>query len=216
MNRPRTWIVAGALAVSLSACSLVAGKREALTVYAPHIALPANGSSVPAAPRRWQLWVAEPATLEPLAGTRIVVVEEPGTLQFYRGARWSDEVPVMMQRFIVDGLREYAGVTGVGTPSSGLTADYVLRSDLHGFQIEFRGAPLPTATIQITAQLVDASNGQVLASRRFVEDEACADAKLPGVYAAFQAALNRIVMRIADWTASIGDAHFRDESTRTR
>jgi len=213
MNSPAKWLVSVAMTLSLSACSLLAGKRESLTVYAPRLAHTATVSPLPAAPRHWQLWVAPPAALEPLTGTRIAVVQPPGTVQFYKGVRWRDDVPAMLLQLIIDGLREFAGLAGVGTPASGLHADYVLQSDLSDFQIEFRGAPTPTAVLRITLQLVEASSGQVLALERIVEEEPCADAQPSNVFAAFQTIVNRGVLRIAQWTAATGDAHWHAEAS---
>ena len=189
----------------LPACSLVAGKREDLTVYAPALV---HASSSHAA-RAWQLVVAEPKAIGPLNGNRIVVFAQPGVVQFYKGARWHDSAPVLIQEMLLQAFQDSANLAGTDTPSSGLRADFVLQSDLQEFQAEYRNAQVPTVVIRLSTQFVDNSINRALATRTFTVEQPCTGTDLPSVFAAFQEALNRTLPQVVAWAAETGDVNWQ-------
>ncbi len=204
-------LVAGTLA--LSACSLV-GRQEDLTVYAPTIAHPTLMPSSPS-PRAWQLIVAEPQAIGPLNGTRIVVFPQPGVVQFYKGARWHDSSPILIQELLLQAFQDSTNLAGTGTATTGLHADFVLQSDLQEFQAEYRGAQVPTVVVRLAVQLVDNSSNRSLATQTFTVEQPCASTSLPSVFAAFQVALGQMLPQIVDWTIKIGDLNSRARSLGT-
>jgi cholesterol transport system auxiliary component len=188
----------------LTGCSLL-GKREDLTVYAPAWV---HRSDVAAAhrAREWQLGIVEPRAIGPLDGTRIAVMPAAGQIETYKGARWRDSAPVLVQQLLLQAFQDSASLAGVGAPTSVLHADFALQSDLQDFQTEYRGARLPTVVIRLNGQLVDNSSGRILASRTFTAEQPCAGSALPEVFSAFQVALNQMLPQVVEWATATGDA----------
>ena len=204
MKLPARLAVILVSATALTACSMLVGKHEDLTVYAPALARPAD-SSVPVA-RAWELSIAEPHAISPLDGAHIAVMPSAGEIQTYKGARWRDASPVLIQQLLLQAFRESAGLAGAGAPTSVLHADFLLLSDLQDFQAEYRGAKVPTVVIRLNGQLVDNSTGRALVSRTFAVEEPSTGTGVPEVFVAFQAALNRLLPQVVDWAAKAGDA----------
>jgi cholesterol transport system auxiliary component len=201
----RLIVMLGTLA--LTACSMLVGKHEDLTVYAPILAQPAESSAQVA--RAWELGIAEPRAISPLDGAHIAVMPAAGELQTYKGARWRDASPVLIQQLLLQAFRDSVRLSGVGVPTSVPRADFALLSDLQDFQAEYRGAKFPTIVIRLNAQLVDNSTGRVVASRTFAVEETSAGAGVPEVFAAFQTALNKLLPQVVAWSAEAGDANWR-------
>lgn len=197
------FMAAGLLA--LTACSTLVGKREDLTMYAPALAHPAQPSARNT--KAWQLSVAEPHAITPLSGTRIAVMPVAGEVQTYKGARWRDTAPVLIQQLLLQAFQDSAGLAGIGSPTSDLHADFDLQSDLQDFQAEYRGARLPTVVIRLNAQIVDNFTGRSVGSRTFSIEQACTGTGVPEVFAAFQAALNQLLPQVVEWTVDTGDAN---------
>ena len=188
----------------LSACSVVTGKPD-LTVYAPTLVRASSSHTA----RAWQLVVAEPRAIGPLSGNRIVVYAQPGVVQFYKGARWHDTAPILVQEMLLQAFQDSANLAGIGTPTSGLRADFALQSDLQEFQAEYRNAQVATVTIRLSAQFVDNSTNRALATRIFAIEQPCTGTDLPSVFAAFQEALNRMLPQLVAWAAEAGDVNWR-------
>lgn len=204
MNAPGRLVPILAGVLALTACSMLVGKREDLTVYAPALARAAE--TPPHNERRWQLSVAEPRAISPLDGSRIVVSPASGEVQTYKGARWRDTSPVLIQQLLLESFQNSAGLVGIGTPASVLHADFALQSDLQDFQAEYRGAKVPTVVIRLNTQLVENSTRRALGSNTFAVEQPCAGAGVPQVFAAFQTALNQLLPRVVEWTVAMADA----------
>lgn len=201
---PRLFVtVAGILA--LTACSIL-GRREDLTTYAPTLVHSAATISGPA--RAWHLSVAEPRAISPLNGTRIAVMPETGEIQTYKGARWRDSAPVMVQQLLLQAFQDSALLGGIGAPTSVLHADFALQSDLQDFQAEYRGEKVPTVIVRLDAQLVENFTRRAVAVRTFSIEQPCTGTRVPEVFAAFQAALNRLLPQVVEWTMQTGDANW--------
>lgn len=207
MIAPARLISLLAAALALSACSLLTGRHEDLTVFAPVLAHPAPSSTTP--PKRaWQLIVAEPQAVGPLNGARIVVLPKPGVIEFYKGARWRDSTPILIQQLLLQAFQESANLAGSGTPLTGLRADFVLLLDLQEFQAEYRGAQTPTVALRMNAQFVDDASDRALATHVFAVEQHCAGSDLHSVFAAFQQALNQMLPQVVEWAVQAGDANW--------
>jgi cholesterol transport system auxiliary component len=156
--------------------------------------------------RPWQLSIAEPRAIAPLSGARIVVMPVAGEMQTYKGVRWRDTSPVLIQQLLLQSFQESAGLGGVGLPTTVMHADLTLQSNLLDFQAEYRGARVPTVVIRLNAHLVDNSTGLAAANRTFAVEQPCTGTAAPEVFAAFQDALNRMLPQVAGWALEAGDA----------
>jgi len=215
MTAPQRLIVLVVGALALAGCSLLAGKREELTIYAPTLTRLASAAESQQSARHWQLAIAQPLVISPLDGDRIVVMPRAGEIQFYKGARWRDNSPAMIQDLLVRAFRDSTNVTAFAAPTGGVHADFTLRSDLQDFQAEYRAARVPTVAVRINVQFVDNSNGHALASRSFTTQHTSVGTDLPHVFAAFEQALNELLPQIVSWTVEVGDASWHASQSQS-
>jgi len=212
MNRSRNWFTTAAGALSLTACSML-GSREDFIVYAPAVAHPAAAATSSGA-RAWALIVAEPRAISPLNSTRIAVMPTAGEIQTFKGVRWRDASPVLVQQLLMQAFQDSARLSGIGPPTSILHADFALQTDLRDFQAEYRGEKVPTVVIRLNAQLVDNFTGLALASQLFTIEQPCEGAAIPQVFAAFQVALDRLLPQVVAWTTEAGDLSWSRKAAR--
>ena len=209
MTIPRI-ILAMVAALALSSCSMLAGKHEELAIYAPALthtaAKPATTSG------SWQLAVFEPRAIGPLDSNRIAVMPAAGQIETYKGVRWRDRAPIMIQQLMLQLFQELPGPAGAGLASGMLRADFSLHTDLQDFQADYRGAQTPTVVVRLAAQLVDNSTNRVVASRVFSAEESTSSGNVSAVFSAFQSALNELLPNLIDWARSETSAAWKDGS----
>ncbi len=200
-------MIAGLIGLAaLCACSLVGGKHESLTVYAPKYAAP---SATADTPLPWHLVVQQPLAISPLDGARIVVLPQPGVIEFYKGARWRERVPVMLQELLLQAFQDSKRLIGVGTPTSGMHGDYELQMDLRDFQAEYRGASLtPVIAIRMNMQLLEYRSHRVVATHTFSIELPSDGTATGAAVAAFERGLNRVIPEIVQWTFATGETNW--------
>jgi cholesterol transport system auxiliary component len=212
MNPLRIWFATAAAALSLTACSML-GAREDFIVYAPTVAHPPAAAASSSA-RAWALIVAEPRAISPLNSTRIAVMPTAGEIQTFKGVRWRDASPVLLQQLLIQAFQDSARLSGIGPPTSILHADFALQTDLRDFQAEYRGAKVPTVVISLNGQLIDNSTGLALARQLFTIEQPCEGTAIPQVFAAFQVALDRLLPQVVAWTTEAGDLSWSRKAAR--
>lgn len=182
----------------LGACSILP-QSEPLDIYLlPAAALPAQTQAVD-----WSLRIGTPSSGELLDGTRIVVLPEPGRINTYQGARWSERTPQLMRQRLLDAFQDDARVKALSTEDQHLQADLELVSELRSFQSQYRDGR-PEALIQLDVRLVDVRAQRILASRRFNVSQAAGDTSVAAVVAAFGQASDQLSRELVDWTLSEG------------
>lgn len=203
MRSLRTF-AAAVIATWLIGCSLLIDHRNEVTVYAPAIA-PQGQRDLSQRAHAWQLVVAQPRAIAPLDGSHIVVVPVPGEIEYYKGARWRDAAPAMLQDLLLQALHDLSGLRSAVVPASGVLADYLLRSDLRDFQAEYRGAKTPIVVVRLTLQLVRYADSSIVAARTFAVEEPCRTERIADVFAAFQSAINKLLPDIVEWSVAEAD-----------
>lgn len=182
----------------LGACSILP-QSEPLDIYLlPAAALPARTQAVD-----WSLRIGTPSSGELLDGTRIVVLPEPGRINTYQGARWSERTPQLMRQRLLDAFQDDARVKALSTEDQHLQADLELVSELRSFQSQYRDGR-PEALIQLDVRLVDVRAQRILASRRFSVSQAAGDTSVAAVVAAFGQAGDQLSRELVDWTLHEG------------
>lgn len=195
--------VAAAGALLLSACMSL-GDKTPITVYAPQIAVPA------AADWRqvdWSLLIARPRAGDVLDSERIAVRPEPGLLQTYKAAAWSEPLPELLQSALLRAFEDSGRITGVARQASGVRGDAILMLDIRRFEAEYRTRKQPpTVVLEVQAKLVQQPRGRVLASRTFRQEAEASSEKLPAVTAAFESASGLLVGDLVGWALASGSA----------
>lgn len=186
------------LASLLGACSLLPQREPLDTYLLPGTPLPSQAPAVD-----WSLRINTPSSGQLLDGTRIVVLPEPGRVNTYQGARWSERTPQLLRQRLLDAFHDNGRITTLGDESQNLNTDLELISDLRSFHSQYRDGR-PEALVQLDVRLVDARARRILASRRFSASQPASDTSVAAVVAAFGQATDRLSGELVDWTLSEG------------
>lgn len=182
----------------LSACSILP-QSEPLDIYLlPATTLPAQTQTVD-----WSLRINTPSSGELLDGTRIVVLPEPGRINTYQNARWSERTPQLMRLRLLDAFKDDGRIKALSTEDQHLQADLELVSELRSFQSQYRDGR-PEAQIQLDVRLVDVRAQRILASRRLHASQLASDTSVAAVVAAFGQAGDQLSRELVDWTLNEG------------
>jgi cholesterol transport system auxiliary component len=196
-------VVAGAL---LAGCSILGGSREAATIYAPDPRI-APDPAWPSA--SWQLEFAQPDAARMIDSQRIAVRPTPGELQVYKGASWAKSPGDQVQDTVLHALEDSQKIAAVARKGSGAAADYTLLMEIRRYDADYAGHPLPAATIEINAKLLQSPEQAIVASHTFVQAVPAAATDTASVAQAFGTALGGIGHDIAGWTLVNGNANAR-------
>lgn len=193
-----------AMVALLAGCALVGGQREPATIFAPdpRVVADADWPHV-----TWQLTIARPEAARMLDSTRIVVRPTPGELQVYKDAAWARPPGEQLQDTLLRALEDSQRIRAVARQGSGLAADYRLEMDLRRYEADYAGNPVPAATIEVNARLLDTGDRQVVATRTFLQAVPATGTDTAQVAQAFGQALTAIGHDLAGWTLASGQAH---------
>jgi cholesterol transport system auxiliary component len=205
MKAPRIpLLVVLSAAALLASCSVLGGKqRDPVTIYAPLVQVTPD----PAWPLvGWQLEVTKPTAARVVDSPRIAVRPAPGELQVYKGATWSQPSTDLIETTVLRGFEDSGKIASVARAGSGIRADYKLVMDLRRFESDYAGAATPSATIELTAKLMHASEQRIVASRTFLEVRPANGTEVVQVTAAFDQALEKLTRDVVGWTLASGEA----------
>lgn len=210
MTRPSLPLRALALAVvllPLAGCSVLP-KHEPIALYRPEAVVAAD----PAWPQaNWQLRIARPYADDAHDSARILVRPQPGELQVYKGAAWTQPAPDLVLDTVLRAFGDSGRVAGVGRRGEGVGADYELLLDLRRFEADYAGDARPTARIALGARLVRNDDDRVVASRVFEADVPADGAEVAAVDRAFAQGLGAVTTQLIGWTLTEGG---RDAATK--
>ncbi|WMS41208.1 ABC-type transport auxiliary lipoprotein family protein [Acuticoccus sp. MNP-M23] len=113
-----------------------------------------------------QLLVPEPRALESLSSSRIPVKPTASTLSYYPAVALEDSAPKVIQRVLLDTFQNTGRVKAVGLPGQSLLINYQVVTEVRAFQAETFGVDV--ARVELTAKILNDSNGRVVADRIFV------------------------------------------------
>ncbi|WP_313646390.1 ABC-type transport auxiliary lipoprotein family protein [Pseudomonas sp.] len=194
------WLaLAGSLGV-VSACSILP-QSEPVDIYR----LPVGQTTRSATPVQWSLRLNKPLASETLAGPRIAVIPQGNVLSSYKGARWSDPVPLLVRNRLLDGFQRDGRVQRLSADDSNLQADYELTGELQAFQSEYQPDGKVAVVIRYDARLVQGRSQRILDSQRFEVRQPLADTQVSAVVTGFGAAADRLSAQVVDWTVAHGN-----------
>ncbi|MFT0519869.1 ABC-type transport auxiliary lipoprotein family protein [Pseudomonas faucium] len=197
---PSLRLLALAATLSLAAACSILPQPAPVDMYR----LPVNQASRNAAPLDWSLRLNKPLASEALAGPRIAVVPEGDVISNYKGARWSDPVPLLVRNRLLDGFQRDGRVQRLSADDSNLQADYELVGELQAFQSEYRSGGAVEVVVRYDARLVQGRSQRILASRRFEVHQPLADRQVAAVVTGFGAASDKLAGQVIDWTVAQG------------
>ncbi|UBM25531.1 ABC-type transport auxiliary lipoprotein family protein [Pseudomonas sp. p1(2021b)] len=196
--RPPLRLLALAATLSLATACSILPQSEPVDIY--RLPVHQAGRTVP--PLDWSLRLNKPLASETLAGPRIAVIPQGDVISSYKGARWSDPVPLLVRNRLLDGFQRDGRVQRLSADDSNLQADYELVGELQAFQSEYRADGAVEVVIRYDARLVQGRSQRILASHRFEVRQPLGDTQVSAVVGGFGAASDRLVGQLVDWTVA--------------
>jgi len=197
----RRAFVTGAMALTVSACTLGRGAAEMA-----HYDL---GTELPAAsPRRLPGsialdevsaggWLQTNAILYRLA------YRETAQLQAYTQSRWTESAAALMTARLRRALNA-STERGVTMVADGVPTDHVLKVSLDTFEQWVQSPSASRAVVDMRAVLIDGKSRSLQASYTFRLEEPCPSVDAEGAVRALRTASDRTIAALIEWLATAG------------
>ena len=194
----RSTLLLATVALALSGCaSLFVSTPPPLDTYELTTPVVAGRNG----PSRHQILIAEPSALKSLDGQSIVIKPTPSSVQFLKGAQWSDRLPRIVQSRLAENFQRTGGYIGVGKPGEGMSIDYQVIVELRSFEIKVGGGE--RAEVGLFVRLLNDRNGQVRASRVFTASAPVSGTGNDAYAAALDGAFGQVASEIVKWTETL-------------
>jgi cholesterol transport system auxiliary component len=194
----RRAFLAGAGAFALSACSIIKGPIvPQLYLLRPALATPMGG------PVPWRLSVGLPNAALSLDTARIALTRSTTMLDYYANAAWTDSMPLMVQRLLIQAFETSGRIVSVDRDTAGLESDYLLETDIRDFEARY-DAPdtAPTIVVSIVAKLVRMPARDIVKSLTATHESRAGANALDSIVLAFNDSCGAALNEITAWTLS--------------
>jgi cholesterol transport system auxiliary component len=191
---------------SLAGCGILP-KQETLALYRPEPVIAAD-AAWPQVP--WQLQVARPYADDMHDSARILVRPQPGELQVYKGAAWTQPAPDLVLDTLLRAFADSGRTAGIARRGEGVSAQYELLLDLRRFESDYGGAAMPSAHIEIGARLVHNTGNRVVATRVFDIATPSDGTDVLRINHAFEQGLAEVASQVIGWTLHEGQQDSTD------
>jgi len=154
--------------------------------------------------------------LAPGLDTERIAVLRGRQLDYYRGAQWGGRAAEIVQTLVVESFEDQQLFRSVTAEQSRVSSDYVLDVSVRDFQAEYASDnDAPTAHVTIVGRLIRVSDRQLLQTFAATAQSKASDNRMGAVAAAFETAAQKVVLELAQKTATAvtGDAQPRQEGT---
>jgi len=185
---------------ALAGCGVLTGPREDFAIYSLDPAMPRSEG----APVDWQLLIEAPHVSDLLDGFRIVVAPTASERQVFKGARWVERTPSMLQGIWLRSFEADGRLPGAARSGTGVRADLMLSTDVTAFQASQLDSGM-TVEVEVHARLIDPRDRRIRARDVFRAEVPASGNAAAAVVPAFEAALSEINPAIVAWTLREGD-----------
>jgi cholesterol transport system auxiliary component len=188
-------------AAFLGGCSAISALDAAATPLDTYDLRPASGAQ--AGPRSAAtLLVALPEAAAPIGTDRLMIRPGPASVTYLPDARWSDDLPVVIQSVLIRSISGTGRVGYAGRTDGGPVADTVLLVRIDTFEVEVTTTDTFVAHVDITLTALDDRTQEVKASRSFTQSTAVPDTTPAAIVAGFQRIIDAIAPAMADWATA--------------
>jgi cholesterol transport system auxiliary component len=195
----RRCTILGLGAIALAGCSVLRGPAvPQLYVLKPQV------PSFAGPPVRWRLAVAAPDAVASLDTARIALSRSPTTMDYFANAAWTDRVPLLLQRQLIQAFDSSGRIVSVDRDTSGLEADYLLQTEIRDFQARYDmpdGAP--QIVINIQAKLARMPQREIAANLNATQQAAASANDLNSIVVAFNQAAGAAIGQIVSGTLAM-------------
>lgn len=189
--------VLGAMS-ALGGCSAVSALNSAAQPLDTYDLLPANGSQTGRRTSRTML-IARPEAPAAIATDRIMIKPDAASITYLPDARWSDELPLVLQSLLIRSISGTGRIGYVGQADGGPVPDSALLVRIDAFNASALADSTFGVEVDITLTVLDDRNQRVTATQRF-SGNAPATSDMPAlIVMAFQGVLDGLMPQMADW-----------------
>ena len=148
-----------------------------------------------------QLQVANPGAEAALDTTRIALSRSPTSLDYFADAAWTDRLPSVLQARLVDSFDNAHRVIAVAGEASAAHGDAILTIALRHFEADYGADATPQWRVELTADLIDATDRKVIATRIFAGTATAPHNDMAAIVATADQTWRGVAHQIVDWTA---------------
>lgn len=144
----------------------------------------------------WQMVIPEPTVALAYNTDRLLLRAKPGQSETFTDARWTDNLPNLLQGKIQQTFENAGYLRAILRPVDALGADYQLFVDIRLFHLSLIDAP--SAEAEFVARIVD-RDGKTVAARKFDASVPTQSGEAPAAAAALNAAFRKIATELVTW-----------------
>jgi cholesterol transport system auxiliary component len=187
--------------------SLCAGCGSLLETDLPpstsYVIAPAPAASTGVTRSEVDLSIGRP-DLAPGLDTERIAVLKGRQLDYYRGAQWGGRSTEVVQTLLVDSFQDQQLFRSVTPEQSRVASQYVLDVSVRDFQAEYASdGGAPTAHVTIFGRLIRVVDRQLVDTFSATAESRAADNRMGAVAAAFETAAHKVVLELAQKTATV-------------
>jgi len=144
--------------------------------------------------------IARPQASAALATDRIMIRPEASSVAYLPDARWSDELPLVLQSLLVRSISDTNRVGYVGRNDAGPVPDKALLVRIDAFEVTVGQGDTFEALVDIDLTVLNDRDQRVIATRSFMQSAAAENEDPVTIVAAFQRVMTVVLPQMADWT----------------
>ncbi len=183
---------------SLSGCSAISSLNAATEPLDTYDLRPVSGSRAGGRKTR-TLLVAKPQAPAALASDRILIKPDPASITYLPDARWSDELPAVVQSLLIRSISQTGRIAYVGRSDAGPIPDKALLVRIDAFEVNILEDGSFDAQVGLDLTIINDRDQRVVATRRFSQSSAVADDNPKTIVAVFQTLLNNLLPDMSNW-----------------
>jgi cholesterol transport system auxiliary component len=149
------------------------------------------------------LVVATPTASAGLDTKRMALFQSPVAIDYFAEGEWIDRPPFLVKEALIEGFQKSGAFSGVSSEGLGLSADYVLNTDIRDFTAIYDspdGPPL--ARVRIAAELITMPGRNIAATISVTREARAGAVDLPAIVNAFNQALGEAIRDLIVWSAN--------------
>jgi phospholipid/cholesterol/gamma-HCH transport system substrate-binding protein len=147
-----------------------------------------------------QLSIPEPTAVLMFDTQKILVRPSGAEDSTFSNAKWSDNIPKLLQARIIQGFENANLLRSVAKPIEGLTAGRQLLVDIRSFQFSLAAAP--QAEVEFSAKILG-DNGQIIDARIFRATAPATAADASAAAAALDTAFGKVATELVVWASEL-------------
>ncbi len=197
MTMTRRMTLLGAVS-ALGGCSAVSALNSASEPLATYDLSPVAGAKT-GRKTSHTLLVARPEAPASIATDRIMVKPDAVSVTYLPDARWTDELPLVLQSLLIRSISATGRIGYVGRGEGGPVPDTALLVRIDAFQVNILPDRALDVAIDITLTVLGDRDQRVIATRSFAQSARATDDRPGSIVATFQRLLDVVLPAMSDW-----------------